>query len=365
MSSEEIESVKTQQDTIPDEPIKKEELSTDKKPSSQHVLYAVEMLIFSLVGWAWLALRELMGSTPVADVTVLLSMLVCSVLNLVFALFFYTAEQFKDPAQAFFNHTVCICLIYIKSLSESITDGRGTICCVDGDVQKAYSLRLTYREAFFGGLTLHQPPASITLSFLTIFLILACAQAKACNENAREWPHRKLPLAVVCLVCAQQAMFGLMAPLCKDKDISTAVISMVVLALVCMVDVAWVYGKIADRDAVTMSGIMIVLIMELLQLTFEVLFMMLVGVLSAVHVVNLGGGDSLLIIIGIAFLWQMLLVLYAIMQLRNPPTDEPTQNTAEAEPAQATAARFRQTGTIPMLLPGVQELRRARDKKAW
>ena len=339
------------------------ESSTDE---SSHMLYAVELLIFALIGWAWLALRELMGGTPVVDVIALLSALVCSVLNLVFALFFYTAKQFKDPAQAFLNHVACIWLLYIHSLSESTVDGRGTICCIgDGNVQAAFSLRLTYREAFFGGLTLHQPAASITLSFLTILLILASVQARACNENPREWPLKKMPLAVVCVVCSQQAMFGLKAPLCRDTDIAAAVLSMVVLALFFMVDMPWVYAKLFDVKTVTPSGVKVISVIRLLQLTFESVFMILASVLTAVHIVNLGGGDSLLIVLGIALLWQSGLVLLAIVEIRYPTQDQKASENTEVEPVKTTAARFRQTAPPSVLLPGMHELRRARDKKAW
>jgi hypothetical protein len=354
---------------------------TAKKPSAGHLLYALEMLIFALIGWAWLALRELMGNTPVIDVTVLLSLLVFSVLNLVFALVYYKTDQFKNFAQAFLNITVCILLLYVNGLAESNTDGTGSICCVtDTQAQSStFSLRLTYKAAFFGGLTLHQPAAAITLSFLFIFLILASAQCRVCNENPREWPSRKLPMAVITLLCSQQAMFGL-GPLCKDKDIAAAVISMVVMALISMVDVAWVYEKVFGDESFMASGVRVVSVVRLLQEILGVFFALLIGALTAVHVVNLGGGSALLIIVAAAFLWQALLVLSAVLEIINPRTasdeagdadvdaknsaDNNNQEISQQGAGIGTGAHFRYPHQ-PMLLPGVRELRRNREKKAW
>jgi hypothetical protein len=351
-------------DTVPQD-------ESPKKPSSAHLLYALELLIFALIGWAWLALRELMGDTPVIDVTVLLSVLVCSVLNLVFALIYYKTDQFKNFAQAFLNIIVCILLLYVNGLTESNTDGTGSICCVtDANVQSStFSLRLTYKQAFFGGLALHQPAAAITLSFLFIFLILASAQCRVCNENPREWPSQKIPLAVIGLLGSQQAMFGL-GPLCKDKDIATAVIAMHVMALICMVDIAWVYEKVFGDESVMASGIKVVSVVKLLQESLEVFFVLLIGALTAAHVANLGGGNALLVIIAVAFLWQMLLLLIAVLNIRNPepasaePEESDNHQQGIAELAVPVSAHFRYPHQ-PMLLPGVRELRRNREKKAW
>ena len=180
-----------------------------------------------------------MGNTPVMDVSVLLSLLISSIINLLLALIYFTPDQFKNSAQAFFNHTVCVWCLYAYSLSQSTTDGRSPICCtVDGVQSSVYSLRLTYKEAYFGGLALHQSAADITLSFLTIFLILAAAQSRTCvqegvdgegpvgespvgespvgespvGESPIEWLLMKTALALICLLCTQHAMFGLKAP---------------------------------------------------------------------------------------------------------------------------------------------------------
>jgi hypothetical protein len=138
------------------------------------------MRIFALVGWAWLAMRELMGDTPVLDVTVLLVKLVSSVLNLLFALTYYTTNQFKHSAQAFLNHTACVWLLYIFCQLQSSTDGRGAICCVENSTKQSH-----LQGCLLWGLALHQPPAAITLAFLAIFLILASSQARVCISHEK------------------------------------------------------------------------------------------------------------------------------------------------------------------------------------
>jgi hypothetical protein len=319
------------------------------------------MLAFAVIGWAWLAVRELMGDTPVADVSILLSLLISSVINLLLALV-YTSDQFKSSAQAFLNHTACVCFLYVYSLSQSTTDGRGLICCaLDGVQSSVYSLRLTYRAAYFGGLVLHQPAAAITVSFLTFFLILSAAQARACMpeapENRGELLMGKSALGLICLLCLQQAMFSLKAPVCRDKDIPAAVISMVCLALLSMLDMPWIFRKICDPEAVTDSGVKKVLLVGIVQLSFEMLSTLLIGVMTAVLTVNLGSGDALLLIVGFALCWQGGQWVSIALDIRNgnPPQDKQT----------TLGTHFNNNTSHHMLLPGVRELRRNRDKKAW
>jgi hypothetical protein len=97
------------------------------KPS--HLLYAVEMLAFAAIGWAWLAVREFMGDTPVMDVTVFITLLIASGVNLLLALYYHTPEEFRTSAQAFVNLVVCVWALYAYTLFESTTDGRSAICC--------------------------------------------------------------------------------------------------------------------------------------------------------------------------------------------------------------------------------------------
>ena len=341
------------------------------KPAFAHLLYAVEMLCFAVIGWAWLAVRELMGDTPVLDVAVLLSLLVSSIVNLLLALTYYTTDQFKGPAQAFLNHVACVWFLYAYGLAQSTTDGRGSICCVEEGAQvegaqtSQYSLRLTYKAAYFGGLSLHQPPAAITLSFLTIFLILAAAQARVCTDSPREWPMGKAPLAVVCVLGVMQAMFGIKAPVCRDKDISSVVLAWVGIAWFFMLDMPSIYDyfigfeiEVGDKKKVetrTFRGMPLPPFVRLVQTILEFVFTVLIGVLASVLAVNLGSGDALLLVSGIALFWQGREGLLCILELAYPP---------EQKKQIATGAPFFSPSSH-LSLPGMHELRRGRDKKAW
>ena len=346
-------------------------------PPSSHLLYAVEMLAFSSIGWAWLAVRELMGATPVMDVSVLLSLLVASAINLILALVYYTAEQFKSAARAFFNLVACIVVLYSFSLNETTTDGRTALCCtVDGAQKNTFSLRLTYKAVYFGGLSLHQPAAAITLSFLLIFLILAAAQAKACMQNPVEWPLPKAALALICLLSLHQAMFALSAPVCKDQDLASGVAAMAGLSLFVMIDISWLYeARFGDEES-TSSGVKKVHLVRIVQLGLEFMLSLLVGLIAAVIAVNLGSGDSLLLSIGVLLVWQALEVVGLVREIRGEGEEVETIEEEDIIPAatqvpaaaQMTAS-FRQPFRH-MLLPGIREvrreLRRAQPaKKAW
>jgi hypothetical protein len=128
------------------------------------------------------------------------------------------------------------------------------------------------------------------------------------------------------------------------------------------------------------SGVRVVSVVRLLQEILGVFFALLIGALTAVHVVNLGGGSALLIIVAAAFLWQALLVLSAVLEIINPRTasdeagdadvdvknsaDNNNQEISQQGAGIGTGAHFRYPHQ-PMLLPGVRELRRNREKKAW
>ena len=354
----------------------------DSEPSSAHLLYAVEMLMFALVGWAWLAVREIMGGTPVLEVTVLLVMLVSSVLNLLFALIYYTTDQFKHPAQAFLNHTACVWVLYIFCQFQSSTDGRGPICCVEDGKKGLFSLRLTYKAAHFGGLALHQPAAAITLAFLSIFLILAASQARVCIENPGEWPMHKAPLAVVCLLCLQQGLFGVTAPVCKDQDVSAAVIGIVVFAWLTMIDVPWVLSffsktdnkKDDNKNSEDMVMTPDLLIKNLIQAGLEVVLSIMLGAMAAVLAVNLGGGDALLLVVGVTLLWQMAAIVTLAFELRNAygggsggSGDSSGSGVAPKPQTLLQPYNYYTLNHNQLLLPEARDLRRASGKgmKVW
>jgi hypothetical protein len=131
---------------------------------------------------------------------------------------------------------------------------------------------------------------------------------------------------------------------------------MVVFALLFMLDMPWIYKKLSDENAVTASGIKIVLLIELVQLSFEIFFVFLIGILGAALAVNLGSGDALLLIIGIALLWQLGRVVLIALEIKNPPP---------AQPAQPLGTYISIPTSLQMHLPGLHELRRNNNKKAW
>jgi len=351
-----------------DSNFKEPNITKAAQSSPGHLLYAVEILIFAVIGWAWVAVRELMSGTPVMDVSVLLSVLVCSIINLLLALVYYTTDQFRGSAKAFFNLSACLCLLYAFSLAQSTTNGRGPICCDHGQQRTDYSLRLTYRAAYFGGLTLHQPPAAITLAYLVIFLVLASAQARACMPNPRDWLMGKSPLVIACLLGLLQAMFVVKAPVCKDKDTAVALITLIIIAWFFMIDISWILNRIyGDTVIPGGSGINFSQLMQLIQIFIEFFLDILISALAAVLAVNMGSGDALLVVLGLAMLWQVGDILMIFYRLQNPDSEGETR---QAEQATAIATPFYQPPsnygpTPPMLLPGMRELRRARHKKAW
>jgi hypothetical protein len=323
------------------------------------------MLAFAAIGWAWLAVREFMGDTPVMDVTVFITLLIASGVNLLLALYYHTPEEFRTSAQAFVNLVVCVWALYAYTLFESTTDGRSAICCSQGGAKSTtFSLRLTYKAAYFGGLPLHQSAGAITLSFLTIFLILAAAQARVCIEVPREWPLGKAALALACLLTLQQAMFGVVAPVCSDKDLALSAAVLSGIALLLMVDAPWIVGLAYGSSS--LGGVQVLPFVRVLQLLLELVFTLLVGVFAAVLAVNLGSGDALIVSIGLLLLWQLQQLVELLLEMRRPAAEEPSlpPTPLPAGPL-PLAAHFltRQT----MLLPSVRELRRANAgaKKAW
>ena len=202
---------------------------------SRHMAYASEILVFSLVGLGWLSARELMSDTPVMDVTVMLSLFFCSVLNLMFAVTLNTTENFHVCASAFLCHVLATFILYVYSLAESVT--QGTVCC-DGNV--TYSRQQTYAAAFFGGLPFHQAAAAITIAFLIIFLILAAGQMRVCSSDPKTWVLRGTALAVCALLSLHPTVMSRHQGLCQDhSSLGNAVISMTAFAFVVMIDWEW------------------------------------------------------------------------------------------------------------------------------
>lgn len=211
--------------------------------SSNHVFYAVELLIFSLIGWGWLAVREYLGQTPVLDVVAVISVLVCTLINFVFALLIPSRLEFTHCARAYFTHCLALWIFYIYCLSESTRVDTGALCCVDGSGNqgKTYSAGPTHAAAFFGGLPMHQVPAVVSVAYLSVVLLIAGAQVRACKPQPKDWLVRGLGLSITSLTAMHLSAYLRGAPMC-DKDQAWGII-LIIVSLVSsflIVDLDWI-----------------------------------------------------------------------------------------------------------------------------
>ena len=212
---------------------------------SHHVFYAVELLIFALIGWGWLAVREYLGKTPVMDAVVVISVMVCTVVNFVLALIIPSRMEFSPCAHALFTHCVALWILYIYSLSESMRSDSGSLCCVDGSGNRgnSYSAGPAHAAAFFGGLPMHQVPGVVSVAYLSVFLLIAGAQARACTPQPKDWVVRGLGLSIASMIAMHLAVYLIGVPIC-DKDEAWGVITVLVatVAAFLIIDFDWVMG---------------------------------------------------------------------------------------------------------------------------
>ena len=226
------------------------EMEEPVRRDTSHMVYAVEMLIFSFIGWGWLAVREFLSDTPVSDVSLFVALLVTSVLNMAFALTFSTVEVFLPCANAFLSHTIAVFVFYIYSLMESTYGGTLTLCCkANGTDVSTFTVVSTYREAFFGGFSLHQPAAAVTMAFVVIFLILAAGQVRVCSREPKSWVMRGVALSIAILVSLHVVLMVIYTPTCvRYGEVAYTVIAMIVLTGLLMVDFHWISLFIDDAD---------------------------------------------------------------------------------------------------------------------
>ena len=219
---------------------------TPPADSTRHLKYAVEILIFAFVGWAWLAVREYLGPTPVLDVAVIILVLCSAAFNLLAALIAGSAASFAPFARAFSSHVVIIGVLYIYSLAESMGPDTHKIRCT-GPVVNA-TLSRTYATAFFGGVTLHQVLASVTVPFLFVLLLIACAQSRACTPNPGDWLLRGTPQAIAIVIGSHLLVFTFRAPLASTQPVMTYIVAayLAILALV-VIDFSWLSAVVSGQ----------------------------------------------------------------------------------------------------------------------
>jgi len=208
---------------------------------SRHMRYAVELFIFAMFGWAWLAIRELIGSMPVMDSVVILSLIISSILNLIASLLFHDVAAFAPFAQGYFNHTLIIWVLYVYSLAESLYLSDSTsLCCLTAQTSVSASPALTYVKAMYGGVLVHQAPAAVTIGFLTLILFLAAAQLQVCIQSPLNWIHSTSALGLSSLIVAHWVAFASSIPLCQQWG-GTKIGSIVISCLhwLVMFDIRW------------------------------------------------------------------------------------------------------------------------------
>jgi hypothetical protein len=207
--------------------------------SNTPILYTTELIIFGFVGWAWLAVREYIGQTPVLDATVILSTLVCSCLNLIGVLFFPSPQDFAPFAQGFFSHSLVVALLYAYGLSESTAIGSPTVSCGTSNS----TVSSLYAQAYFGGLTLHQIPACITMAYLVVILLLSAAQASACLPLPRRWFLRGIPQSTSAFLLLHLCLFSLSVPLADPMTpFASLLLALTALHVLCLIDLSWALG---------------------------------------------------------------------------------------------------------------------------
>ena len=333
------------------------------------MMFAVELLIFSMVGWGWLALREYMGATPVMDVSVIICLLVSSFVNLVLALVYHTTDQFKSSAKGFLAHTLSVWILYAYSLIESTTHWQTSLCC---NGKSDFSVHSTYALAYFGGLPLHQTVGAVTLAFLSVFLLLAAVQVRVCIEDPREWLMMKTPTAIICLVSFQLGLFAVNAGVCNSGNLGVAVQVVAATAWLAMVDIL----KLINFNDKALGS----LIQLIVETTLTVMLFAMGGVLSS----SVSGAPSalLMVLFGGVLLWQSVALVLALVKILTPkkaaagrgpvqyvdiaqPSAPPLEDPSEPQQA-VLQSRYR--GRPVMALPGVREMRLhggGRGKKAW
>lgn len=286
------------------------------KRSSRHLMYAVEILIFAIVGWGWLAIREFMGEPPVMDILIFICLLISAAVNMALALVYYTTDQFRPAAKGFFSHTLSLWALYLYSLIESTTEAWSPLCC-GGDA--IYSVSKTYTAAYFGGLQFHQTAGAVTLAFISVFLILAAGQMKVCLQDTRLWILREAATSLVCLVSLHLALFAIRSKSCIGESVSQFVILVGILALIMMSNIL----PVAVSRLLYLANESKKLIQAILELALTLLLVALSLVLSF----SLGGRPSsiLMFFLGGVFVWQLGFIIYYIWMIKKRNRGSSTQ----------------------------------------
>ena len=116
------------------------------------------------------------------------------------------------------------------------------------------------------------------------------------------------------------------------------------------------------------------LIKNLIQAGLEVVLSIMLGAMAAVLAVNLGGGDALLLVVGVTLLWQMAAIVTLAFELRNAygggsggSGDSSGSGVAPKPQTLLQPYNYYTLNHNQLLLPEARDLRRASGKgmKVW
>jgi hypothetical protein len=234
-----------------DEPKEQKEKEED---NSIPLVYPVEIFIFALLGWAWLSFREMLGSTPVLDAGVVISLLVTGTLNLLLSILLPDKESFKPWAKSFSGQAISIWILYLHSIIESVGgEGSMTVCCGGGIKKDGISFSKVQAEVFFGGLLMHQIFAIITFCFLTVQMFVSLLQVRANHvlskgSTLRNWIPKETWTATFVLLILHTILFSVSSLNCNRYfELVMVIIILAVLIWLMMVSPAKIIIAVSKR----------------------------------------------------------------------------------------------------------------------
>lgn len=319
-SSDEIVS---EEDTKEDDKIKSSSTEEPKEPTEKKeeddsipLVYPVEIFIFALLGWAWLSFREMLGSTPVLDAGVVISLLITGSLNLLLSTLLPDKESFKPWAKSFAGQAISIWILYLHSIIESVSsDGSMTVCCGGGVKKDGISFSKAQAEVFFGGLFMHQVFAIITFCFLTVKMFVSLLQVRANHalskhSTLRNWIPKETWTATFVLLTLHTVLFSVSSLNCNRYfELVMVIIILVVLIWLMMVSPAKIMIAVAKRRHKPYTPSFskrIEIIFFVVDFSLGILVLILAFVLLAV----LGGRISVsFIVIAVLYLVWFLVIL--------------------------------------------------------
>ena len=168
------------------------------------LVYAVESWILSIVGWAWLSLRESALPRSFMDEFTLYAALGLSTANLLVCSLTPLASR-GDVQRAFLRASIAVWLLYGYCILDSlpmpntgsqyvpVNSSNPDLCCPNSDVPAMH------RALFWGGFQWFLAPSAVTLAFQTLQVLTGAAGVATSGETA--WPGASWGYVLGCLLC--------------------------------------------------------------------------------------------------------------------------------------------------------------------